>query len=101
MLNLSEWGLLFATMLFAVGACGFLFRRNLLLMLLGVEIMLNASNLALVSASRLTKTIDGQVLVFFVMAIAACEAAIGLAMIISLHRKKATTDADDLRLLRG
>jgi NADH-quinone oxidoreductase subunit K len=63
--------------------------------------MLNAANLAFVSASALTNTIDGQVVMFFVMAVAACEAGVGLAMIISLYRSRASVEIDDLRMLRG
>ena len=70
-------------------------------MMLSVEVMLNAANLAFISASTLTNTVDGQVVMFFVMAVAACEAGIGLALIISLYRAKSSIEIDDLRMLRG
>jgi NADH-quinone oxidoreductase subunit K len=63
--------------------------------------MLNAANLAFISASIMTNTIDGQVIMFFVMAVAACEAGVGLALIVSLYREKSTLEIDDLRMLRG
>ena len=99
--SMPELGLYFSFLLFLVGLFTVMFRKNILLMMLGVEILLNAANLAFVCASKITGTIDGQVVMFFVMAVAACEAAIGLAMIISLYRAKASVEADDLKLLRG
>ena len=99
--SMPELGLYFSFLLFFVGLFTVMFRKNILLMMLGVEILLNAANLAFVCASKITGTIDGQVVMFFVMAVAACEAAIGLAMIISLYRAKASVEADDLKLLRG
>ena len=101
MLSLPELGLYFSLLLFLVGLFGVMFRKGLLLMMLSVEIMLNAANLAFVSASVLTNTIDGQVIMFFVMAVAACEAGVGLALVISLYRARATVEVDDLRMLRG
>lgn len=101
MLTLPELGLYFSLVLFLIGLSGVMFRKNILFMMLGIEIMLNAANLAFVCGSKMTNTIDGQVVMFFVMAVAACEAAIGLAMIISLYRTKASIEADDLKLLRG
>ncbi|MEN9530299.1 MAG: hypothetical protein RI932_2172 [Pseudomonadota bacterium] len=101
MLTLPELGLYFSFLLFLVGLAGVMFRKNILFMMLSVEILLNAANLAFVSASRITGTIDGQVVMFFVMAVAACEAAVGLALIIALYRTKASIEADDLKALRG
>jgi NADH:ubiquinone oxidoreductase subunit K len=92
MLSLPEYGLYFSFLLFLIGLFGVMFRKNIIFMMLGVELILNAANLAFVSASKLTNTIDG---------VAACEAAIGLAMIISLYRAKSTIEIDDLKLLRG
>lgn len=99
--SMPEYGLYFSFLLFLIGLFTVMFRKNILVMMLGVEILLNAANLAFVCASKITGTIDGQVVMFFVMAVAACEAAIGLAMIISLYRAKASVEADDLKLLRG
>jgi len=101
MLSLPELGLYFALLLFMIGLLGVMLRKSILFMMLSVEIMLNAANLAFVSASVLTNTIDGQVVMFFVMAIAACEAGIGLALLISLFRARATVEIDELRILRG
>lgn len=101
MLSLPEIGIYFSLLLFIIGLFGVMARKNILFMMLGVEIMLNSANLAFVCASKITGTVDGQVVMFFVMAVAACEAAIGLAMIISLYRTKSSIEADDLKLLRG
>jgi NADH-quinone oxidoreductase subunit K len=84
-----------------IGFLGIIFRKNIIFTMLSIEIMLNAANLAFLSASRLTNTMDGQVIMFFVIALAACEASIGLALIIALYRNEATVEVDDLRTLRG
>jgi NADH-quinone oxidoreductase subunit K len=99
--TLPELGLYFSILLFIVGLFGVMFRKGILFMMLSVEIMLNAANLAFVSASSLTNTMDGQVIMFFVMAVAACEAGIGLALVVALYRARATVEVDDLRMLRG
>jgi NADH-quinone oxidoreductase subunit K len=101
MLSLPEMGIYFSLLLFLVGLFGVMFRKNIMLMMLSIEVMLNAANLAFVSASALTNTIDGQVVMFFVMAVAACEAGVGLALVISLYRARSTVEVDDLRMLRG
>jgi NADH-quinone oxidoreductase subunit K len=84
---------LLAVALFSVGLVGVMSRRNILVMLLSVEIMLNAANLALVAFSRLHANLDGQVFVFFTMTVAAAEVAVGLAIVIALYRLRRTTDA--------
>lgn len=99
--SLPELGIYFALLLFIVGMLGVMLRKNIIFMMLSVEVMLNAANLAFISASSMTNTIDGQVIMFFVMAIAACEAGVGLALIVSLYREKSTLEIDDLRMLRG
>lgn len=99
--SLPELGIYFALLLFIVGMFGVMLRKNIIFMMLSVEIMLNAANLAFISASSMTNTIDGQVIMFFVMAVAACEAGVGLALIVSLYREKSTLEIDDLRMLRG
>ena len=91
---------LLAVALFAVGLVGVTCRRNILLMLLSVEIMLNAANLALVAFSRLHANLDGQVFVFFTMTVAAAEVAVGLAIVIALFRLRRTTDVGDTTELR-
>jgi NADH-quinone oxidoreductase subunit K len=92
--------LYFAAALFLIGLCGALLRRNVLIVLMSIELMLNAGNVALVAFSRLWGNMEGQVLAFFVIGIAAAEAAIGLAIVIGIYRSRAGTDIDDLGLLR-
>jgi len=90
-----------ATAVFACGVCGVLFRRNLIIVLMSIELMLNAGNLCFIAASRYLHTLDGQVMVFFVMTVAACEAAVGLAMVIAIYRRYGTIMTDFFRVLRG
>lgn len=90
-----------ATVIFLIGVIGVLFRKNLLMVLMSVELMLNAANLCFVAASRAQANLDGQIMVFFVMTVAACEAAVGLAMVIALFRKYGTVRTEFLRVLRG
>ena len=94
-------GLYFSFLLFLIGFLGVIFRKNIIFIMLSIEIMLNAANLAFISASHLTKTIDGQVIMFFVIALAACEAGVGLALVITLFRKQNTVEVDELKTLRG
>lgn len=89
-----------SAVLFAIGVGGVLFRRNVIVIFMSIEIMLNAVNLAFVSLGRWLGSMDGQVIVFFVMTVAAAEAAVGLAIIISLFRNRETVNADELNLLR-
>jgi NADH-quinone oxidoreductase subunit K len=86
---------LLSAALFSVGLLGVMCRRNVLLILLSVEIMLNAANLALVAFSRLHANLDGQVFVFFTMTVAAAEVAVGLAIVIALYRLRQTTDVGE------
>ena len=86
--------------LFVVGAVGVFLRRNLITVFMCVELMLNAVNLSFVAFSRAHGTLDAQVLVFFVLTVAAAEAAVGLAIIIALQRHKNTLDVDAFRLMR-
>jgi NADH-quinone oxidoreductase subunit K len=96
-----QYGLLLAAALFMVGLGGLLFRRNLVFTLLSLEVMLNASGLALVVASSRWQQADGQVLFLFILAVSAAEAAVGLALILGIHRVCGTLDPDELRGLRG
>jgi len=89
-----------SAVLFFIGAAGVVTRRNLIVIFMSIEIMLNAANLALVAAARHLGNMDGQTIVFFVMTVAAAEAAIGLAVIISLFRNAGTVKADEVSLLR-
>jgi NADH-quinone oxidoreductase subunit K len=87
--------------LFAIGALGVFLRRNVITVLMCIELMLNGANLAFVAFSRAAGTLDGQVLVFFVMVVAAAEAAVGLAIVIALHRHKDTLDVDAFNVMKG
>ena len=95
-----SWYLVLGALLFAIGAVGALTRRNGITVFLSIELMLNAANLAFVAFARQLGSVDGQVIVFFVMTVAAAEAAVGLAIIIAVFRHRATINADELRLLR-
>jgi NADH-quinone oxidoreductase subunit K len=95
-----DHALLLSAALFGIGACGVFLRRNLIAIFMCIELMLNAVNLAFVAFSRAHGTLDGQVLVFFVMTVAAAEAAVGLAIVIALQRHRDSVDADSFDLLR-
>ena len=86
--------------IFAIGVAGVLLRRNILVMFMSIELMLNAVNLAFVTLARRMGSMDGQVIVFFVMTVAAAEAAVGLAIIISIYRNRETVNADEINLMR-
>ncbi len=90
-----------AGILFAIGVAGVLIRRNILVIFMCVELMLNAANISLVAFGRALHSLDGQVLVFFVLAVAAAEVSVGLAIIIDLFRKKGTVDINQVSLLKG
>ncbi len=87
--------LILSMLLFAIGAVGFIVKKNVISMFLCVELMLNAVNLSFVAFSSYLNQVDGQIIVFFVMVIAAVEAAVGLAITIVLHRNRNTLSADD------
>lgn len=89
-----------AIILFVIGMGGVLLRRSVLIVLMSIELMLNAANIVLISFSRLWANLDGQVLAMFTIAVAAAEAAVGLAIVVSIFRAKTSTDVDDLSLLR-
>ena len=91
---------LLAAVLFTIGLAGVTSRRNILIMLLSVEIMLNAANLALVAFSKVHGDVTGQVFVFFAMTVAAAEVAVGLAIVIAVYRLRRTTDVADISDLR-
>jgi NADH-quinone oxidoreductase subunit K len=90
-----------AAVLFTIGAVGLLVRRNVLVMFMCVELMLNAVNLTFVTFARKLDDIGGQVAVFFVLVVAAAEVVIGLGIIVSIFRRRAGTTADDLHILKG
>jgi NADH-quinone oxidoreductase subunit K len=89
-----------ATALFIIGAVGVLIRRNAIVLFMCIELMLNAANLALVSFSRINGTLDGQIMAFFVMVVAAAEVVIGLAIIMSIFRTRRSASVDDANLLK-
>jgi NADH-quinone oxidoreductase subunit K len=92
--------LLLAAALFTIGMVGVLVRRNLIIMFMCIELMLNSVNLTLVTFSRINGNLDGQVLSFFVMVVAAAEVTVGLAIMVNMFRLKASLDADDVDALR-
>ena len=93
--------LVVGALLFTIGAVGLLLRRNVLVMFMCVELMLNASNLTFVTFARALDDIGGQVIVFFTLVVAAAEVAIGLAIIVVIFRRRRGATADDVRLLKG
>jgi NADH-quinone oxidoreductase subunit K len=96
-----DWYLSLSAVLFTMGVLGVLLRRNAFVVFLSIELMLNAVNLSLVAFSQAFGDVDGQILVFFVMAVAAAEAAVGLAIVIALFRNRETVNVDEINLLRG
>jgi NADH-quinone oxidoreductase subunit K len=95
-----ELYVLLSAILFVMGAMGVLLRRNAILIFMSVELMLNAANLALAAFARQWGNGDGQVLVFFVMTVAAAEVAVGLALIVAIFRTKKSIDIDDLHMFK-
>jgi NADH-quinone oxidoreductase subunit K len=92
--------LLVSAGLFGLGLLGVILRRNLLVLYMGLELMLNAANLALVAFSRFNNNLQGQVMVFFIITVAAAEVAVGLALIVALFRKRQTSHVEDLASLK-
>ncbi|MFO1536955.1 MAG: NADH-quinone oxidoreductase subunit NuoK [Actinomycetota bacterium] len=97
----SSYYLVLAAMVFTIGAVGVLTRRNVLVMFMCVELMLNAVNLSFVAFARALDDVTGQVIVVFVLVVAAAEVAVGLAIIVAIFRRRRHATADDLRALRG
>jgi NADH-quinone oxidoreductase subunit K len=95
-----EHYLVVSAVLFALGLLGVIVRRNLLVIYLSLELMLNAANLALVSFSRFNDNLDGQVFVFFIITVAAAEVAVGLALIVALYRRRQTAHVEDLTTMK-
>ena len=90
-----------ATILFAIGGATVLTRRNAIIVFMGVELMLNATNLALVTFSRIQGNLTGQTLAFFVMVVAAAEVVVGLAIIVAIFRTRRSASVDDVNLLKS
>jgi NADH-quinone oxidoreductase subunit K len=100
MLTLAHY-LVLSGIIFAIGMAGVLIRRNLIVMFMSLELMLNAVNINLAAFSNYLQSMTGQIFIVFVMAVAAAEAAVGLALIISLFRNKQTINADEINIMRG
>ena len=92
--------LILGAILFTLGTLGVLLRRNALIIFMSIELMLNAVNLTLITFARMRGTLDGQVLAFFVIAVAAAEVVVGLAIIVAMFRRKQTASVDDARLFK-
>ena len=99
MVSLNAY-LVLGAMLFTIGTAGVLLRRNAIVIFMSIELMLNAVNLTLVAFSRALDSLDGQVLVFMVMAVAAAEVAVGLALIIAIYRVKGTVNIDEINVMK-
>jgi NADH-quinone oxidoreductase subunit K len=95
------WYLAVSAIVFALGVVGVIVRRNPLVVLLCLELMLNGANLALIAFARMWGNGDGQILALVVMTVAACEVCIGLGMIVAIHRRRLPIDVDELRELQG
>ena len=96
-----EYYLGLSAILFTIGAVGVLIRRNAIIIFMSVELMLNSANLLFVAFARLHESMNGQIFVFFVMAVAASEVAVGLALIVAIFHSKRSIDVDEIHLLKG
>jgi NADH-quinone oxidoreductase subunit K len=95
-----EHYLIVSALLFGLGVFGVLVRRNLLIIYMSLELLLNAANLALIAFSRFNNNLNGQVMVFFIITVAAAEVAVGLALIVALYRKRQTAHVEDLTAMK-
>lgn len=93
--------MILSTVVFAIGVFGFLSRRNIIIIFMSIELMLNGVNINLIALSHYLQDLRGQILAFFVIAVAAAEAAIGLAIVIALFRNKATAHVDEIHEMKG
>jgi len=96
----TEYYLVVSAILFGLGALGVIIRRNPLVMFMSIEMMLNAANLALIAFAAQLQSIEGQVIVFFVIAVAAAEVTVGLAIIVAIFRMRVNVDVDEMSTLR-
>ena len=96
-----EYYLARSAILFIIGALGVLIRRNAIIIFMSVELMLNSANLLFIAFARYYEVLNGQIFVFFVMAVAAAEVAVGLALIVAIFRTKHSIDVDEINLLKG
>jgi len=90
-----------SAILFCLGLLGVIARRNLLIIYMSLELMLNAANLAFVALSRFNNNLNGQVMVFFIITVAAAEVAVGLAIVLALYRNRPTVDVDEVHAMKG
>jgi NADH-quinone oxidoreductase subunit K len=97
----ASWYLVLAALLFTIGAAGLLIRRNVLVMFMCVELMLNAVNLTFVTYSRVLDDVGGQAAVFFVLVVAAAEVVVGLGLVVAIYRRRRGATADDMHELKG
>jgi NADH-quinone oxidoreductase subunit K len=97
----TSYFLILSAVLFVLGVLGFLFRKDLITQFMSIEVMLNAANLAFIAFSRSFSIIDGQVIVFFIITVAAAEAAIGLAIILLVYRQRKSIKSEDMELMKG
>lgn len=97
----ANYFLILSIILFVLGAIAFFVKRDLITMFMAVEVMLNAANLAFIALARSASSIDGQVIVFFIITVAAAEAAVGLAIILLIFRQKKTIKTEDINLMKG
>lgn len=97
----GAWYLALSAVLFSIGTLGVLVRRNVLVMFMCVELMLNAANLAFVTFARMLNDIGGEALVFFVLVVAAAEVVVGLGIVVSIFRRRRDATADDLHIMKG
>lgn len=95
----TSWFLILGAILFAIGVCGVLTRKNGIIIFMSIELMINAVNLTFIAYARELHSLHGQIFVFFIMAIAAAEAAVGLAIFIALFRHRDTIDVDEANLM--
>ena len=96
-----SWYIILSGVMFSIGVFGFLARRNLIIIFMSIELMLNAVNVSLVAFSHYLQSINGQILVFFIITVAAAEAAIGLAILIAFYKNNPTVKVDEINLMKG
>jgi NADH-quinone oxidoreductase subunit K len=96
-----SWYLILSAVLFALGIVGFLFRRNIITIFMSIELMLNAVNLSFIAFSYQLKQVDGHIFAFFVMVVAAAEATVGLAIILTVYKNRSTLWVDDVSSLKN
>ncbi len=96
-----SWYIILSAVMFSIGVFGFLARRNLIIMFISIELMLNSANISLVAFSHYLQSLNGQIMVLFVITVAAAEAAIGLAILIAFYKNNPTMKVDEIDLLKG